>query len=140
MKKILLLLLLLLFLPFTSMAAFYKCANENGTIEFRDSPCINGADITPDSLKVMKKIEPRQPTKKYKGKTITLKFKQIDVKNIFNLLAKVSEKKLAMKPNVSNCIIDVNAVDEPWDKVLNEVSKICNLRVKVYSNVIEVKK
>lgn len=78
-----------------------------------------------------------QPEKHYTGRKITLDFKDADVRNIFRLIAEVSDLNIVIGDEVRGKIT-IRLVEVPWDQALDVILQSQSLGMVRVGNVIRI--
>lgn len=126
-------LLFLLLAMSTPSYALYKCQGANGGIEYRQDPCVKGADVTPKDIK-----EITNKSKVYVGKKISLNFDGIDIRTVLQVVADFSGIPIKVDPGIQG-VVAVH-YSGPWDQVLDQIATRNGLVISVEGDAIRVKK
>jgi len=93
---------------------------------------------------VAKKVEKEKivseeegPQKVYRGRKLSLDFKDADIKNILRLIAEVSDLNIIVADGVTGKIT-MRLVDVPWDQALDLILQSKNLGMARAGNVVRV--
>jgi type IV pilus assembly protein PilQ len=78
-----------------------------------------------------------QPSSKYTGRKITLDFKDADIRNIFRLIAEVSNLNIVIEDEVRGRVT-IKLVDIPWDQALEVILQSQSLGMVRIGNVIRI--
>lgn len=74
----------------------------------------------------------------FSGESISLDFKDLDIKDFFNLIAKISGLNIVLDPNVSGTIPTLVMTDVPWDQALDVVLRNYSLGGQLQGNVLRI--
>lgn len=121
----------LLLLPIVAVGqttTLYTCVGSHGETSFQDQPCASKA-----RTKGVYKV-PQAPTKQYTGQRVTLNFRHIELAKVVQVLSQAGDVDLRVDPR-ADMFVDVTVVNEPWDKVLDELLAQYNLRFRVVNGV-----
>lgn len=77
------------------------------------------------------------PKKKYTGKKISMDFKDADIKNLFRLIAEVSNLNLVAGDDVTGTIT-IKMVNVPWDQALDVILTTNNLEMVREGSIIRI--
>lgn len=75
--------------------------------------------------------------KKYTGQRISLDFKDADIKNVFRLLAEISNLNIVVTPDVQRRVT-VRLVDVPWDQAMDLLIDTNGLAKEQIDNVVRI--
>lgn len=117
----------------TPSYALYKCQGANGGIEYREGPCVKGADVTPKDIK-----EITNKSKVYVGKKISLNFDEIDIRTVLQIIADFSGIPIKVDPGIQEVV--AAHYSGPWDQVLDQIATRNGLVTSVEGDAIRVKK
>jgi type IV pilus assembly protein PilQ len=81
--------------------------------------------------------EEEGPQKVYRGRKLSLDFKDADIKNILRLIAEVSDLNIIVADGVTGKVT-MRLVDVPWDQALDLILQSKNLGMARAGNVIRV--
>lgn len=74
---------------------------------------------------------------KYSGKRISMDFKDADIKNLFRLIAEVSNLNIVFGDDVKGKVT-IRMVDVPWDQALDVILETNNLGMTRAGNIIRI--
>ena len=130
-RKTLPLLAGLLLLPIMAIGqttTLYTCVGNHGETSFQDQPCASKG-----RTKGVYKV-PQTPAKQYTGQRVTLNLRHIELAKVVQVLSQAGDVDLRVDPR-ADMFVDVTVVNEPWDKVLDELMARHNLRFRVANGV-----
>lgn len=78
-----------------------------------------------------------QPSRQYTGRKITLDFKDADIRNIFRLIAEVSDLNIVIGDEVKGRVT-IKLVEVPWDQALEVILQSQSLGMVKIGNVIRI--
>jgi type IV pilus assembly protein PilQ len=78
-----------------------------------------------------------QPSRQYTGRKITLDFKDADIRNIFRLIAEVSDLNIIIGDEVKGRVT-IRLVEVPWDQALEVILQTQSLGMVRTGNVIRI--
>ena len=78
-----------------------------------------------------------QPSRQYTGRKITLDFKDADIRNIFRLIAEVSDLNIVIGDEVKGRVT-IKLVEVPWDQALEVILQTQSLGMVRTGNVIRI--
>lgn len=78
-----------------------------------------------------------QPPRRYTGRRITLDFKDADIRNIFRLIAEVSDLNIVIGNEVKGRVT-IKLVEVPWDQALEVILQSQSLGMVRIGNVIRI--
>ncbi len=123
-------------------------SQENGMIRL-NIPNQAGSDATSDlsspeagaknqaAQEEMDKALKSLSTKEFTGKPITLQVREIDVRDVFNLIAETSGFNIVLAPDVTGNV-SLSLVDVPWDQALDVVMQTMKLGADRKGNVLRI--
>ena len=117
----------------TPSYALYKCQGANGGIEYREGPCVKGADVTPKDIK-----EITNKPKAYVGEKITLNLDGIDIRAVLQVIADFSGIVIKVDPGIQG-VVAVH-YSGPRDQILDQIANRNGLVISVEGDAIRVKK
>lgn len=85
----------------------------------------------------LSRFEQTQKTGQFRGKPITLKVKDADVKDVLRMISEASGFNMILGPNVAGTIT-LSLENVPWDQVLDIVLKTLQLGAERHRNVLRV--
>lgn len=78
-----------------------------------------------------------QPSGQYAGRKISLDFKDADIRNIFRLIAEVSELNIVIGDEVKGRVT-IRLIEVPWDQALDVILQSQSLGMVRIGNVIRI--
>jgi type IV pilus assembly protein PilQ len=109
-------------------------------VKKEEKPVLKPVPPAPVVKKVEKEImvsEEEVTQKVYKGRKLSLDFKDADIKNILRLIAEVSDLNIIVADGVTGKIT-MRLVDVPWDQALDLILQSKNLGMVRAGNVLRV--
>ncbi|MGH7835892.1 MAG: type IV pilus secretin PilQ, partial [Candidatus Binatia bacterium] len=93
---------------------------------------------TPASdARISSRAQEKTAEKKYTGQRISLDFKDADIKNVFRLLAEISNLNIVVTPDVQRRVT-VRLVDVPWDQAMDLLIDTNGLAKEQIDNVVRI--
>lgn len=144
MNRLLLLCLLALFQQ-SALCAVYKCDKGGGKIEYQETPCPNGSDITSKVSRPILSAASSPAAATFGGKKCTgegnidISFSAMPIRTTLSVLADYSGNKLVADPAiVGSAAFNYECV--PWTDVLKDVAVRHDLIVRVEKGTIFARK
>ncbi|MBN2054958.1 type IV pilus secretin PilQ [bacterium] len=94
-------------------------------------------DVVVDQMDAARVYDMRSPAGKYKGKPISLDFKEMDIRDVFITIAQVSGFNIVLDPDVSGTIT-IRLDKVPWDQALDVILKNQGLDKEIDGNVMRI--
>lgn len=76
---------------------------------------------------------------KWTGESISIDFKDIDIRDLFRFLAETGDLNLVVDPGVKGTVT-IKMTDVPWDQVLDVLCKMHGLGYTIDGNVVSINK
>jgi hypothetical protein len=144
MNRLLLLCLLALFHQ-GAISAVYKCDKGGGRIEYQETPCPNGSDITSKVAQALPSAASSPAAARFGGKkcvgdgNVDISFSAMPIRATLSVLADYSGNKLVADPAiVGSAAFNYECV--PWTDVLKDVAARHDLIVRVENGTIFARK
>ncbi|MDR3608020.1 MAG: type IV pilus secretin PilQ [Oligoflexia bacterium] len=112
-------------------------ANGNAGAETAAVPNKAGSPAAPATEDEMDRVLKGINSKEFSGKPITLQVRDLDVRDVFNLIAETSGFNIVLAPDVQGQIT-LSLVDVPWDQALDVVMQTMKLGADRKGNVLRV--
>jgi type IV pilus assembly protein PilQ len=97
----------------------------------------NAKNKPPASQEEMDRMLKGIASKEFTGKPITLQVRDLDIRDVFNLIAETSGFNIVLAPDVQGTIT-LSLVDVPWDQALDVVMQTMKLGADRKGNVLRV--
>jgi len=107
----------------------YKCV-KNATVSYQATPC----DPANKGKGLVELDNNSDHTGEFTGNPVTLNFRSTPLRSVIQLLANVGGVRLQLDPR-ANKLIQIRVVNQPWDKVLNDLTTQYNLKLSVEDGV-----
>ncbi|MEQ1684179.1 MAG: DUF4124 domain-containing protein [Burkholderiaceae bacterium] len=140
MNRLLMLCLLALFQQ-SAFSAVYKCDKGGGKIEYQETPCPNGSDITSKVTRPGPSAASQPAATTFSGKqcvgdgNIDISFAAMPIRTTLSVLADYSGNKLVADPAIVGSAA-FNYECMPWTEVLKDIAARHDLVVRVESGTI----